>query len=185
MLKTKLIISPLFFAVLTAFLLLDKNGIACEAVLFSLLHEMGHFLALLCIKKPPQSVEINVFGIRLNLLKNMSTAKKCFVLMAGFSVNFIIASLCFFTERITEAYINLFIGIFTALPLAATDGGEILKIVLEEIYPQKSEKLFNMISIGFLSAVFALLIFAFAYTKNWFVLMALIYMALCALKNAA
>ena len=48
MLKTGVTVSPLFFAVLTAFLLLDKNGVAIWAVLFSLMHESGHFLALLC-----------------------------------------------------------------------------------------------------------------------------------------
>jgi membrane-associated protease RseP (regulator of RpoE activity) len=34
-------------------------------------------------------------------------------------------------------YINLMIGIFTTVPLSSTDGGSILKAVLEEFFPEK------------------------------------------------
>ena len=46
-LKTKVKISPLFFAVLTAFLITDRNGIAPVVIGFSLVHELCHFAALL------------------------------------------------------------------------------------------------------------------------------------------
>ena len=39
-LKTRVKISPLFFAVLTAFLLADRGGIAAAVISFSLLHEL-------------------------------------------------------------------------------------------------------------------------------------------------
>ena len=48
MLKTKVSVSPFFFAVLTLILIADKTGVSCFAVLFSILHEFGHFLALIC-----------------------------------------------------------------------------------------------------------------------------------------
>ena len=41
-LKTKVKISPLFFAVLTAFLISDRNGIAPVVIGFSLVHELSH-----------------------------------------------------------------------------------------------------------------------------------------------
>ena len=46
MLKTKVKISPLFFAILTAFLAADKSGIAFSAIAFSAIHEATHFAAL-------------------------------------------------------------------------------------------------------------------------------------------
>ncbi|MBQ7875155.1 MAG: hypothetical protein IJ306_08390 [Oscillospiraceae bacterium] len=184
-LKTKVALSPLFFAVLTAFLLVDKSGIAGEAVLFSLLHETGHFLALLCAKTHPQTVEASLFGIRMSLPGNLSTAKKCFVLTAGFAVNFIFMAAFFSLGKITEAYINLFIGIFTAMPLAATDGGAVLKTLLDEFFPQGSKKIFDMLSLGFSMLVSVFLICIFLFSENIFILIAIFYMAVCAVNQFA
>jgi len=181
-LRTKIEISPFFFSVLTAFLLADKNGIAGAVVLFSLLHELGHFLALLCVKTMPRSVRINLFGIGMHLPEKLSTAEKCFVLMAGFSVNFILAAVLMVFGKNLLGYINLAMGIFTALPLSATDGGSILKTVLEEFAPQKGERIFGIISRSFLAAVSVLLIISAFFTKNYFLFIPLFYMVLCAIK---
>lgn len=181
-LKTKVRISPLFFAVLTAFLLMDKSGIASEAVLFSVLHEMGHFFALLCAKAQPKSVEISAFGIHMELPLNLSTAKKCAVLMAGFAVNFILGAVLFYHENVIGGYINLFIGIFTAMPLAATDGGAVLKTVLEYIMPEKAGKITKTVSLLF-TALLSVFLFALAvYTKNCYLLFAVCYMLMMAMK---
>lgn len=181
-LKTKFEISPLFFSVLTAFLLMDKSGVAKAAVLFSILHEVGHFLALLCVKTMPQKVVLSLFGIEIKLLGNLSTAGKCLVFAAGFSVNFILSAMFFAFEKPLFAYINLAIGIFTALPLSATDGGTILKTLFEEYFQKKGERIFKIVSLCFLVAVSVIFIFAAYLTKNWFLLIALVYMVLCAIK---
>ena len=96
MLKTKICISPLFFAVLTLILILDKTGVSGIAVLFSLLHELGHILALLCLKISPEAVFVTPFGIRVSLFGTLSTVKKSAVFIAGFFVNFIIIAAWFF-----------------------------------------------------------------------------------------
>lgn len=184
-LKTKIYVSPLFFAVLTAFLLIDKSGIAGKAVLFSLLHETGHFLALLCVKSSPKLVLLSVFGIGMELPANLSTARKCTVLMAGFTVNFILSALFFMLGKNIMAYINLAIGLFTAMPLASTDGGAILKMLLEEFFPQKAEICFKTISLAFLAVISIFVIFTVFLTGNYFLFIALFYMALCAIKTAA
>ena len=149
MLRTKIRISPLFFSVLTVFLLLDKSGISGTAVLFSALHELGHFFALLYEKTRPKLIEISLFGIEIRLPENLSTAKKCFVLTAGFALNFILATMFFIIEKPLLAYINLIIGIFTSLPLSATDGGAILRTVLDEYFPQRGERIFRNVSLLF------------------------------------
>lgn len=181
-LKTKVSVSPMFFMVLTAVLLLDKTGISGFAVLFSILHELGHLLALLSQKVYPISIKTDVFGIHISLPENLSTEKKCFVLVSGFAVNFILSLLFFAAGNKIFFYINLVIGIFTAMPLSSTDGGAVLKTILFEFIPQKEEKIFKIISFLFCAAVSVFLAVSIAFTGNYFILIALIYMVLCTVK---
>ena len=181
-LKTKLKISPLFFAVLTLFLLIDKNGIASVVVLFSALHETGHFLALLCVKTRPKLIEFSPFGIHVSLPENLSTAEKVPVLMAGFMVDFLFAAIFFALKKPLFGYINLIIGIFTSLPISATDGGAVLKTLLYEYVPQKEEKIFKIVSRSSLAMVSVAFIISAVATKNYFIFIALFYMVLCAMK---
>lgn len=184
-LKIKVSLSPLFFAVLTSVLILDKTGISGFAVLFSFLHEMGHILALLCKKIRPKAFSVTVFGMHIRLPENLSTAEKCFVLMSGFAVNYILAALFFIFHKPVFGYVNFLLGIFTSIPLASTDGGEILKAFLEEFLEQAGERIFGIIS-GIFSLVFSLLlILIFVSTRNFFILFAVFYTIFCTIKRAA
>lgn len=182
MLKTKLKISPIFFAVLTLFLLIDKNGIASVVVLFSVLHETGHFLALLCVKTRPKLIEFSPFGIHVSLPENLSTAEKVPVLMAGFLVNFLLAAIFFVLRKPLFGYINLIIGIFTALPISATDGGSVLKAILKEYAQQKGERIFRIVSFLFLAVISVFVVYFAIFMKNYFFFIPLIYMVICAMK---
>ena len=184
-LKTKVSVSPLFFAVLTLVLLMDKTGISGYAVLFSALHELGHILALLCGKIIPKTVFITPFGIHINLPENLSTVKKCFVLAAGFSVDFLLSFLFYVLKNPLFSCINFVIGIFTALPLESTDGGALLKAVFEEFFPQKADRIFKIISNIFTILISISLILIFIFTKNYFVLIAVVYTIFCEIKTAA
>ena len=181
-LKTKFFVSPLFFSVLTVFLILDKSHIAGAAILFSLLHEMGHLLALLSLKSHPKRMTINLFGLNIELCGNLSTPKKCFVFSMGFAVNFILSALFFVAENPLFEYINLIIGIFTAIPLPSSDGGSILRTVLEEFVPEKADLVFKNTAFAFAFIISVLIIAVFVFTKNYFVFIALFYIFLCIKK---
>lgn len=183
--KTRISVSPLFFSVLTAILLLDKSGVSGFAILFSFLHEMGHILTLFCIGIKPESVFISVFGIRIKLPGNLSTKDKLLVLMSGFTVNFLLALLFFYLDKTVFSAINFFIGVFTAFPVVSTDGGSILKIILEKNLPQKSERIFKIISNLFTVLISLLFVFISVFTENYFILIAVIYMIFCVIKTAA
>ena len=137
MLKTKVKISPLFFAVLTAFLITDRNGIAPVVIGFSLVHELCHFAALAAIKTAPQEVNVSAAGISMSLNGGMSTVKKILVLAAGAAGNFVLAA--FFSAADNRLFftVNLIIGIFTILPLCSTDGGSILTELAEKFFPER------------------------------------------------
>ena len=184
-LKTKVSVSPFFFAVLTLILIADKSSVSGFAVLFSLLHEFGHFLALICEKIIPKSFKITLFGMHISLPENLSTAEKIPVLMAGFTVNFLLAALFFVLKNPLFGYINLILGIFTAIPVPSSDGGEVLKAVLEEFSPKESEKIFGIVSEIFVSVISLLLFFISIITENYFILIAVIYMVICVTKKAA
>ena len=102
--------------------------------------------------------------------------------MAGFLVNFLLTAIFFVLRKPLFGYINLIIGIFTALPISATDGGAVLKTLLYESDPQKEEKIFKIISCSSLAMVSVVFIISAVVTKNYFIFIALIYMALCAMK---
>ena len=172
----------MFFAVLTMFFIADKNGIAPVAILFSALHEFGHFLALLCVKTKAKEIKLSAFGIEIFLPESLSTEKKIAVLMAGFTANFIFAAVFFLMEKPVFACINFIIGTATAIPIASTDGGGILKIILEEAFLEKGERIFKKISIflSFLLSAFIILLSVF--TKNFFLLIAVAYIFIAAIK---
>ena len=184
-LKTKVSVSPFFFAVLTLILVADKTGVSGFAVLFSVLHEFGHFLALICEKIIPKSFRITLFGMHISLPENLSTAEKITVLMAGFTVNFLLAALFFILKNQFFGYVNLIIGFFTALPVPSADGGEVLKTILEEYFPNKAEKIFVTVSEIFVSMFSLFLFFVSVITENCFILIAIIYMVFCLIKKAA
>ncbi len=182
-LKTEFSVSPLFFAVLTLFLLLDKSGIALFVILFSLLHELGHFLALLCVKTRPVSMRLTPFGIHMKLPLNLSTEKKLAVLIAGFTVNFVLAAVLKIFGKEALAIVNLFMGMFTALPLYATDGGGVLAAVLQEFSPESFEKTAVAVNaVASFSIIFVLLYTAFI-TENIFLLLPIAYILIMALKK--
>lgn len=181
-LKTRVLVSPMFFAVLTLFLIADKNGIANNVVLFSLIHESGHFMALICCKTYPKEIRIDVFGIRILLPRVLCMSKKIAILASGFITNFITAAALYFMDRKIEFYINLILGIFTALPIKATDGGEIVSVLFSELNFSVSEKRIKK-ALAFFTVFIGLIIMTFSvFTKNIYLILAAAYIIIISFK---
>lgn len=183
MLKTGIEISPLFFAVLTMFLLADRMGIAFPAVMLSFAHEAGHFLALIYFKAAPKKVKISLTGIQMELHSNMSTERKISVLCAGFAVNFCLAALLLTFGKKLLATISFLIGIFTMLPLASTDGGSIIKELIEARFPERAKNIENKFFICNCAAFSFFLVAAAIITKNPYLLIAIFYLVVCTAKS--
>jgi len=180
-LKTRVKISPLFFAVLTAFLLADRDGIAAAAIGFSLLHELCHFAALAALRKPPREICISAAGISMRLY-GMSTVKQVLVFAAGAVGNFAAAAASSAAGERLFCAVNLAIGIFTMLPLCSTDGGSILAALAEKFFPERAEKLCRRIFIVCGAAAVAVLLAAAFVCKNPYLLIAFFYAVICLLK---
>lgn len=180
-LKTRVKISPLFFAVLTAFLLADRGGIAAATIGFSLLHELCHFAALAILRKPPQEVCVSSAGISMRLCK-MSTAQKVIVFAAGAAGNFAAAAVFSAAGERLVCAVNLAIGIFTILPLCSTDGGSILAVLAEKFFPERAERLCRKLFAVCGTAAAAALLAAAVVYRNPYLLIAVFYAVICALK---
>lgn len=181
-LKTKVSVSPLLFAVLTLFLLADRSGLAAASILFSICHEAGHFLALLLEKSAPIRVTASVGGIHMELPPTLSTEEKLVVFAAGFSVNFVLMAAFLLLGRAEAAMINMLIGVFTALPLPSTDGGSIVKEFFEHRFPFRAESLTKKVfTVAFFAAAIVLSVLIVV-TGNYYLIIAVVYMA-AAMKN--
>jgi stage IV sporulation protein FB len=136
-LKIKVSLSPLFFAVLTSVLLLDKTGISGFAVLFSFLHEMGHTSAALLLGKRILSVRIVPTGINIILSAPSSYEEELFIAAAGPLMNALyalIAAYMPYTLGATVRGVSLFLALFNLLPLSPLDGGRILTALLSPLF---------------------------------------------------
>lgn len=183
-LKTKICLSPLFFSVLTLFLLFDKSGIALSVLGFSFLHECAHFVLLLIFRTFPQKISLNLFGIEMSLKSNLSELRKMSVFSAGFVLNFILAAFFFFSGEKVSAIINLYIGIFSFIPLPSTDGGEIIEIITDDFFSEKKTKICRFISFFSVLITMPFLIFMSFCKGNYIAFAAMVYMIICKKKKA-
>lgn len=81
--------SFLFFAVVTATLIIDRSGVAITGLICCVLHEAGHIAAFAALNRKPGEVTFDAFGIKLISPAGIMRFKdEIFVLSAGCAVNF-------------------------------------------------------------------------------------------------
>lgn len=128
----------MFFAVITIFLIVDKQGFTVLTLLASLTHELGHLFALIALGNKPKELVFEIVGIRLvKQNKFISYNKEILILFAGPLTNIIIFFVLYFFFKDNYycnifSLTNLFIGIFNLLPVGNLDGGQILNLALKK-----------------------------------------------------
>lgn len=128
----------MFFAVITMFLILDKQGVTILTLLASLTHELGHLFALIIFGHRPKELIFEVVGIRLvKQNRFISYSKEIIILFAGPLTNIIIFFILYSFFRYDYYYsifslTNLFIGLFNLLPIGNLDGGQILNLAIKK-----------------------------------------------------
>lgn len=168
--RTKIRISPIFFAVISLFLIFDRSGIAFPVLCFSFFHECAHFLIMYLMKIPSKEIIIAVTGISVKLVSTENKAKKIAIFAAGFVLNYLFALFFLIIEKYDFLLINLAIAIFTSFPVPTSDGGEILK----EITEGKKVGRYFAVS-GILMICFLVLLTVVS--KNYFCLVPIAYVA--------
>lgn len=154
-----------FLAVIT-FMLSLQTGTVLYAVLFSMLHELGHLACMLALGNKPQCVSFELTGI--NIIRNDSTTvsltQEIFTAVSGPLVNLILFLLFALLwgktgeeKFLSMASVNLILMTFNLLPIKGLDGGKVLYYFISKFISFKAAKTVLTVS----SVVFVILMFSY------------------------
>ena len=116
-----------------------EDTVVRYAVLFSLLHELGHLLSDFLFGCKPRAISLGLFGMTITRAEDLTLSYRqeiCSAL-AGPFVNLVLAALfvsLYLWQRtntfLTAAVVNLSIFAFNAMPVFSLDGGRALEAFL-------------------------------------------------------
>lgn len=154
-----------YFAALITFMLsLNAPITVIYAVVFSVIHELGHLSAMVLLNNKPQAVIFEITGMNILRTENYRTSIKneIVIALAGPFMNFLcFVFFCFMyassnnRQLMIIACINLVLMVFNLLPIKRLDGGMALYFALSKFF---SVKCCSLILLGF-SCVFIALIY--------------------------
>ncbi len=169
--RTKVLISPYFFALVTLFLLADRSGIAGIALASMAAHEAAHLLATLAAGCPPAALRLSVFGMVLRQEAEIPVKTHILICLAGPAANLLLATALFAAGETRAAAVNFVLFFFSLCPTRSTDGGSALCVLIQE-------KTFSRVSAAVSTALFFLLVYAAIRLGNLFLLPAALYLLL-------
>lgn len=176
--KTKIQIGFLFTATLSLLSLMDKSGSVFLSVVFSLLHELGHIIAMSICKEQIDSLAFHPFGISMKLKNSsaLSLGEEVFILISGCAVNLIFAII---PITPTTTYINIGILLFNILPIANLDGGRIVRLFLTRFFGEKTGNIVSdAVSFAFLLPISALAFYMTIESGQFSLLVCAVYLAI-------
>ena len=143
-------LSLLFPAAVVLLLTLDKSGIPAWCVAASLLHEGGHFAAMMLFGCKPSAIRMGIFGVRVeqNPAAPVSYGQNIVISLAGPMVNL----LCFGAAYAAggaciPAMVHLVLALFNLLPVEPLDGGQALFCLLAmHMEAERAERLVFLVS---------------------------------------
>lgn len=147
--------SLLFPALLTTLLLLQPEGMAISCLLASVIHELGHLLAMMLLKCLPKQCVLGAFGMRLEIGDRQAGYRSnVAVSLAGPLVNLACAAGLWMLSRPEQGAIHLLLCLFNLLPVSGLDGGEVLRCLLSLRWePHRVERGLRLFSVGILTVL--------------------------------
>ena len=152
----KIEIGFLFTASIAFLLVFNVNKVIRLSILFSLIHELGHLIAIMLCKEKPERISFGPFGMTIVRENDITQdyQKEFITAVAGPLTNFF-AALIFHliniklqNELILKIIIvNLIIGSFNIMPVFALDGGRALESILKYNFEEEtSERILKTVS---------------------------------------
>lgn len=92
-----------------------------DLLIYSALHESGHFIMLLICGGRPDSLRLSYYGLALKYSTQLTKAKECFVLLAGPFINLVLYLLL-------NNEINLLLFVLNMLPVYPIDFGRVIRL---------------------------------------------------------
>lgn len=180
-----IIISPLFFAVITALLTFSADMTVITALASSILHECGHLIMLLSFNCEIKSITLSFYGMRILRQGEIKLGlkKEIAVCLAGVTVNFflfvafLLLYILFKNQLLLKiSAVNLILGAFNSLPVFYLDGGRALLGVLECRYDvDRSEKILRIVSFSVLVPILVFGIILYLKSGNFTLLICCVY----------
>ena len=147
--NTEVKISFTFFSLILLLFCFNKEKVLLQTVLFSVLHEIGHLIALRIFKVEIEAFSLSLFGGNISR-KTLNSTKYLQDVLIYFSGPFLnlflyIIFILFYNNSDFYLYkelatVNLFICLFNLLPFYSFDGGKILLSVFKIFFSEKASE---------------------------------------------
>lgn len=138
-------ISFSFFALFAVLFYSNEGAKILLALMCCMLHEAGHILLMCFYKCTPR--ELLFYGGGIKLTPNcriLSYQKEIAVLSAGCFLNLLVGIFLLKANTFTDfAVANITLGLFNLLPFKAFDGGQILKILFDNLQNQSLSRYYD------------------------------------------
>lgn len=143
----------LFFAGLLLLVPLDW---LLSAMTAALVHEFFHIVAVLLFGGQIRNIHLSVSGCRIDC-SEWKDIHKILSILAGPAGSF---SLLLFRRVFPKiAVCGLLQGLYNLLPVLPLDGGRILQILLERVFPEKSDQILSVLRYFLFVGLFLMLLF--------------------------
>lgn len=184
--STKVTVSFLFMAVLSLMLFSDKTGYALLMICSAVIHEAGHFVAMLLCKCTPTEVKLIPGSVQI-CAPTVRLKHETFILVSGplfnffaFAVLFLLSDFYDSIKLLEFSLINLLYFAFNILPLCGLDGGSILfNLLLKNKGQKTAEKTLNLLTyLAAAATLFTFLLSVFRSDVNYSVCILFCYLIL-------
>ena len=181
--------SLLFPAMVAVAVTLDPSVFSLWCLAASLMHEMGHLIALLAFDCKPKRMVLGLFGMRVEQdpARRLGYRQNALVSLAGPAVNLVtFCILSCFRGNETAALVHLTLGVFNLLPIEPLDGGQALSALCQRLFTlERAGKICLAVSICTLLLILAGGVLPVVWDRNFslLVLLAALALALCPAKK--
>lgn len=173
-----------FLLVAALLVYLDGQNIVLWYAAACVIHEMGHWIAVVLFGGRVRALRLTAVGaeMKLDSYCALSFKKELLAALAGPFVNILFA---FFFSKIgwyLFAGINLSMGVINLLPVEPLDGGRILSCILNESCPQYKDGIAKGVSVMFSGIILGLGWYAWRAWGNLTLLVAAVWLICGAIK---
>lgn len=140
-------ISPLLVFFLCCLYYFGWGNLLGKLILAAILHEVGHLMILLILRKKVFDIEFGCMGAKIKT-ESLSYAEEILCAVSGPLINLLLYAI-FLGKDASFAACNLILALYNSLPVYPLDGGRVFKSVLcfflSDLTAERISRIFNII----------------------------------------
>lgn len=144
-----------YFIAFTSFMIImDTSYVMILGILSTIIHEAGHLSLMLYQGKNIRYIKFGLFNIDIiDGSRNSLTYRSDIITLSGGPMaNLAVSLICIIIYMFTRckiagtaSYENLCIGLLNLLPIESLDGGQMLFLALEKVFPPRTVSVITMV----------------------------------------